>query len=101
MATDASLGLQEICHESLDKSDITYSNEDETLHFVSESHEEDLTDESGLDLQETSNNSPDIEGMKDQILSKLHLLAFRGRIDNESSKSSVRSAGIQLILAYH
>lgn len=65
MAADGTLELQEICQETLEKSDLAYSTEDGNLHFVSDPQDQGLEGENALDLQETASDSAHLEGMKD------------------------------------
>lgn len=64
MAENGTLELPEICQDSLEKGDLSELDEQDALEFVSEAQEGSLASESGLDLQETSNNSDCLEGMK-------------------------------------
>lgn len=65
MAADGTLELQEICQETLEKGDLDYSNEQETIHFVSDSQDQGIEDENALDLQQTASEPAHLEGMKD------------------------------------
>jgi hypothetical protein len=64
MAADGTLELREICQETLEKNDLDYSTEEETLHFVSDPQEQGLETDNALDLQETTSDQAHLEGMK-------------------------------------
>lgn len=101
MAEDGTLELQEICQDSLEKGDLSYTSEHDTLHFVSEEQEEAITDENGLGLHETTTDSGNHEGMKGQVLSKLHLIPFAGELTIQVHTIVVNRSQYQLITIFN